>query len=326
MISLVAADVRQPIKRSRMEAAPLGTNLIDGNSGHIPADSIHDWRISDSFSSKRNTTNNAELPVATSSIEQEGSIFFCNGLDCEDDYDDESDRILREHECEASCYYSQSATLFEDDDLDRDFVSTSGRQTAIIQSSYGFLRLCHSVVSRASSRRSAVNGSRMSSQSFETTSRPSSVKGLLKKKAKLSIVMLRLLSQAKSSALERFAADINHTSSDSAEVDEIDSDYEDCIKTEAQSRFLLARRTSSMKRSILDFEARRERVQHLVQNGIVVVEHERASHPEIEKQGDLVTYEDDQLLLRSTIKRSPPFREKVMQLWTLILNAEKVIR
>jgi hypothetical protein len=320
-----ASEIRQPTNRSKMEAAPPGTIAMDRNSDCILADSIYDCHIYDD--NNHRSAANAELPDALSHNNQDRNIFFCNSLECDDDSDEECENILREHECEASCYYSQSATLFEDDDSDKDFVSTSGRQTAIMMSSYGFLRLCHSVISRtSSSRRSAVSGTQaLPSQSIESISRHSSVKGLLKNKVKLSIVMLRLLSQAKPSALENFAAANIDDTRNSAEDDDMGSDCEDFTKTEAQSRFLLARRTSSMRRSIQDFEARRERVQHLVQNGTVVVEHEKYSRPRIEKQGDFDVYKDDQLLLRSTIKRSPPFREKVMQFWTLILNTEKVI-
>jgi hypothetical protein len=137
-------------------------------------------------------------------------------------------------------------------------------------------------------------------------------------------VILRLLTPAKPSALETFAADDDNEGG--PEEGEDDSDGEYCMSgIDGTSRFALERRTSSMRRSIQNFDAKIDEVQQLVQRGDVEVEHEKNSRaPNIEKQGNLVVYEHDQLLLRSTIKRSPPFREMVMQLWTHLLAAEKV--
>jgi hypothetical protein len=137
--------------------------------------------------------------------------------------------------------------------------------------------------------------------------------GSLKSKVKSSMVMMRLLSEAKASALETFAYD-DGIKDDSDE--EGDSDGECCIDKEGNfhdNRFMLERRTSSMRHSIQDYDGKLEEVQKLVQSGTVVIEHQKNSRPDVEIQANLVVYEHDKLLLRSTIKRSPAFSGKIQR-------------
>ena len=137
--------------------------------------------------------------------------------------------------------------------------------------------------------------------------------------------MMRLLFKAKASALESFAA-----AGDCCDPEEEDSDLdEECSIEEndsANERFVLERRSSSMQRSIKNYAEKQEKVQQLVDSGAVVVEHQKKSRPIVEVQGNLGVYEHDQLLLRSTIKRSTDFREIVFKLWTNVLEAEKVVQ
>ena len=137
--------------------------------------------------------------------------------------------------------------------------------------------------------------------------------------------MMRLLFKAKASALESFAA-----AGDCCDPEEEDSDLdEECSIEEndsANERFVLERRSSSMQRSIKNYAEKQEKVQQLVDSGAVVVEHQKKSRPIVEVQGNLGVYDHDQLLLRSTIKRSTDFREIVFKLWTNVLEAEKVVQ
>jgi hypothetical protein len=245
---------------------------------------------------------------------------------------EENEDIFRQHEGEASFYYSQSASVFEDDQ-DNDFVSTAGRRGAIFKSSAGFLRLHHhhhpvdahagKMCANADTPLTGALCAERSHARFPNYLRspPKSniILGLLKAKAQSSVVMLRLLSQAKASVLDSFA----DAESGSSSSDDGGSDNEDDCPTTG-TRFELERRTSSMRRSIQNFDEKLEFVEKLVVRGEVVSEHSKHARPVIEKQGNLNMYEHDQLLLRTTIKRSPPFREMVMRLWEHLLAAEQV--
>jgi hypothetical protein len=236
-----------------------------------------------------------------------------------DDNDDGLLSVRREYEGEASCYYSGAASCFEDDE-DNDFVSTKGMRKAILKGSSAFLGLHHSFAKRCNLGRfrKAVSFSTSPAHAFENS-------GSLRAKVKSSVVMMRLLFKAKASALESFAA-----AGDCCDPEEEDSDLdEECSIEEndsANERFVLERRSSSMQRSIRNYAEKQEKVQQLVDSGAVVVEHQKKSRPIVEVQGNLGVYEHDQLLLRSTIKRSTDFREIAFKLWTNVLEAEKVVQ
>ena len=236
-----------------------------------------------------------------------------------DNNDDDIESVRREYEDEASRYYSGAASRFEGDE-DNDYISTNGRRTAILKGSSAFLGLHHSFAKRCpiDRFRKSVSFSASSAGAFGNF-------GNLKAKVKSSVVMMRLLSKAKASALETFASGCDSNFYDPEEED-CDSDEECSIEEDggANERFVLERRSSSMQRSIRNYGDKQEKVQQLVERGAVVVEHQKKSRPIVEVQGNLGVYEHDQLLQRSTIKRSTDFREMVFKLWTNVLEAEKV--
>ena len=242
--------------------------------------------------------------------------------------DEEAGEIFRQHEGEATFYYSQSASVFEDDQ-DNNFVSTAGRRGAILKSSAGFLRLHHhhhpvsALAGAACADAGAACAEADAAYSNDLRSPPKAriMRGLLKAKVQSSVVMLRLLSQTKPSVLDVFADAVSEC--DSSE--EGGSDNEEFLEgNDGTARFALERRTSSMRRSVQNFDEKQNAVQHLILRGDVVHEHSKNARPVIEKQGNLEMYEHDQMLLRSTVKRSPPFREIVMRLWENLLAAEQV--
>ena len=112
-----------------MAAAQLETILDDeGGDAEHHLDSIHENGV---FleTARGGDAGDADPWATVHGDDDESNDGFHRDSDHDDD--EKGDHILRKYEGEASCYYSQSASLFEDDDSDKDFVSTGGRRTAI---------------------------------------------------------------------------------------------------------------------------------------------------------------------------------------------------